>query len=74
MAAGSAFRVAVLAAVLLVPFLGPPAVEAQLGQEVEPGCVCEALLRLPMFLVKPQHKYTIRVGKSCEVTYRCGGR
>ncbi|XP_044964587.1 probable pectinesterase 66 isoform X2 [Hordeum vulgare subsp. vulgare] len=43
-------------------------------KEVEPGCVCEALLRLPMFLVKPQHKYTIRVGKSCEVTYRCGGR
>uniref|UniRef100_A0A453AVF2 Bifunctional inhibitor/plant lipid transfer protein/seed storage helical domain-containing protein n=2 Tax=Aegilops tauschii TaxID=37682 RepID=A0A453AVF2_AEGTS len=42
-------------------------------KEVEPGCVCESLLHLPMFLVKPQHKYTLRVGKTCEVTYRCGG-
>lgn len=42
-------------------------------KEVEPDCVCEALLRLPPFLVKPQHKYTVKVGNSCKFTYRCGG-
>ncbi|KAL5196856.1 hypothetical protein ABZP36_000368 [Zizania latifolia] len=42
-------------------------------QEVAPECVCDALLRLPPFLVKPQHKYTVRVGRSCKFTYRCGG-
>jgi hypothetical protein len=42
-------------------------------KEVEPDCVCEALLRLPAFLVKPQHKYTVRVGRACKFTYRCGG-
>jgi hypothetical protein len=42
-------------------------------KEVEPDCVCEALLRLPTFLIKPQHKYTVRVGRTCRFTYRCGG-
>ncbi|CAL5085136.1 unnamed protein product [Urochloa decumbens] len=42
-------------------------------KEVEPDCVCQALLRLPSFLVKPQHKYTVKVGHSCKFTYRCGG-
>lgn len=42
-------------------------------KEVEPDCVCEALLRLPPFLVRPQHKYTVKVGNSCKFSYRCGG-
>jgi hypothetical protein len=42
-------------------------------QEVQKDCVCEALLRLPPFLVKPQHKYVVRVGRTCRIVYRCGG-
>jgi hypothetical protein len=42
-------------------------------KEVEPDCVCEAMLRLPTFLIKPQHRYTVRVGRTCRFTYRCGG-
>jgi hypothetical protein len=40
---------------------------------VQKDCVCEALLRLPPFLVKPQHTYVVRVGRTCQITYRCGG-
>ncbi|CAD6211241.1 unnamed protein product [Miscanthus lutarioriparius] len=42
-------------------------------KEVQKDCVCEALLRLPPFLVKPQHTYVVRVGRTCKITYRCGG-
>ncbi|KAG8097406.1 hypothetical protein GUJ93_ZPchr0013g35417 [Zizania palustris] len=42
-------------------------------QEVSKDCVCDALLRLPPFLVKPQHTYVVRVGRTCQITYRCGG-
>ena len=42
-------------------------------QEVSKDCVCDALMRLPPFLVKPQHTYVVRVGRTCKVTYRCGG-
>uniref|UniRef100_A0A0E0KDX8 Uncharacterized protein n=1 Tax=Oryza punctata TaxID=4537 RepID=A0A0E0KDX8_ORYPU len=30
-------------------------------------------MRLPPFLVKPQHTYVVRVGRTCKITYRCGG-
>nr|CAD1829232.1 unnamed protein product [Ananas comosus var. bracteatus] len=42
-------------------------------KEVDKKCVCEVLLRLPTFLTKPKHKYSISVGSSCKQTYRCGG-
>ncbi|KAK3147197.1 hypothetical protein QOZ80_3BG0279340 [Eleusine coracana subsp. coracana] len=42
-------------------------------KEVQKDCVCEALMRLPPFLVKPQHTYVVRVGRTCQITYRCGG-
>uniref|UniRef100_A0A0E0LP77 Bifunctional inhibitor/plant lipid transfer protein/seed storage helical domain-containing protein n=1 Tax=Oryza punctata TaxID=4537 RepID=A0A0E0LP77_ORYPU len=79
MAGSSVLRVAILAAVLVLPFVGVPAAAqtkkdcCRWLKEVEPACVCDALLRLPPFLVKPQHKYTVKVGDSCKYTYHCGG-
>ncbi|KAJ0979633.1 hypothetical protein J5N97_015107 [Dioscorea zingiberensis] len=42
-------------------------------QEVERSCVCETLRRLPAFLTRPIHSYTISVGTTCEITFRCDG-
>ncbi|XP_008776443.2 zinc transporter SLC39A7-like [Phoenix dactylifera] len=41
--------------------------------EVDEACVCEALLRMPPFLVKAKHTYIIKVGKTCKHEYNCGG-
>ncbi|KAI4300023.1 hypothetical protein L6164_033442 [Bauhinia variegata] len=43
------------------------------AREVDSQCVCEILLRLPPFLVRPVHDYTVKVGDMCDVTYSCGG-
>ncbi|XP_028788912.1 selenoprotein Pa-like [Neltuma alba] len=42
-------------------------------KEVDSQCVCEVLLRLPPFLVRPLHQYTVTVGDFCNATYSCGG-
>ncbi|XP_054800584.1 uncharacterized protein LOC129304807 [Prosopis cineraria] len=42
-------------------------------REVDSQCVCEVLLHLPPFLVRPLHQYTVTVGDFCNVTYSCGG-
>ncbi|KAF3340677.1 sarcoplasmic reticulum histidine-rich calcium-binding protein-like protein [Carex littledalei] len=42
-------------------------------QEVDNDCVCEVLLKLPPFLVKPKHKFMVRVGRTCRLSYNCPG-
>ncbi|GMH31002.1 hypothetical protein Nepgr_032845 [Nepenthes gracilis] len=42
--------------------------------EVDAACVCELLVRLPVFLSKPLHNYTVVVDEKCSVTFECGGR
>ncbi|URE44517.1 AAI [Musa troglodytarum] len=42
-------------------------------KEIDDSCVCSALLRLPISLVKPKHTYTVSVGDHCSTTYECGG-
>lgn len=42
-------------------------------KEVDSQCVCELLLHLPPFLIKPRHEYTLVIQDSCNVTYSCGG-
>ncbi|KAL9239220.1 hypothetical protein vseg_013560 [Gypsophila vaccaria] len=37
-------------------------------------CVCDLLVRLPVFLAKPVHAYTVDVNSNCNVTYRCPSR
>ncbi|KAK1420505.1 hypothetical protein QVD17_22160 [Tagetes erecta] len=39
--------------------------------QVDDECVCELLGRLPPFLVRPFHDYTVRVAGSCNTTYSC---
>lgn len=41
--------------------------------EVDDVCVCSLLLRLPLFLSKPEHDYTVIVNDECEVTFECQG-
>ncbi|KAL6563838.1 hypothetical protein OROGR_002797 [Orobanche gracilis] len=41
-------------------------------KEVDNICVCNVLLRLPAFLFKPAHNYTVMVNSTCEVTFQCG--
>jgi len=43
------------------------------AREVDNQCVCELLVRLPPFLVRPLHLYTLNIGEDCEITYSCGG-
>ncbi|ESW16607.1 hypothetical protein PHAVU_007G170000 [Phaseolus vulgaris] len=43
------------------------------AKEIDTQCVCEVLVRLPPFLTKPLHQYSIMIGESCNVTYSCGG-
>ncbi|XP_074368311.1 uncharacterized protein LOC141708540 [Apium graveolens] len=43
-------------------------------QQIDSGCVCDLLVRLPVFLAKPVHQYTVTVDRSCAVTYSCSGR
>ncbi|KAI3773091.1 hypothetical protein L6452_04290 [Arctium lappa] len=40
--------------------------------QVDDECVCELLGRLPPFLARPVHEYTVRVAGSCNTTYSCG--
>ncbi|XP_057966030.1 uncharacterized protein LOC131156396 [Malania oleifera] len=42
-------------------------------KEVDAECVCAVLVRLPPFLSKPLHEYTIKVDDSCTVSFECGG-
>ncbi|CAL1412234.1 unnamed protein product [Linum trigynum] len=42
--------------------------------DVDDECVCELLFRLPTFLARPIHEYTIIVSEWCKITYSCGGR
>ncbi|MFS7930808.1 putative bifunctional inhibitor/plant lipid transfer protein/seed storage helical domain superfamily [Helianthus anomalus] len=42
--------------------------------QVDDECVCELLGRLPPFLVRPIHEYTVRVVGSCNTTYSCGAQ
>ncbi|CAJ1969213.1 unnamed protein product, partial [Sphenostylis stenocarpa] len=43
------------------------------AKEIDSQCVCEVLVRLPTFLTRPMHQYSISIGESCNVTYSCGG-
>ncbi|WOH01673.1 hypothetical protein DCAR_0521058 [Daucus carota subsp. sativus] len=43
-------------------------------QQIDSGCVCDLLVRLPIFLAKPGHQYTVKVDSSCTVMYSCPGR
>ncbi|KAF9669414.1 hypothetical protein SADUNF_Sadunf14G0105200 [Salix dunnii] len=40
--------------------------------DVDAECVCELLVRLPPFLSKPPHEYTVKIDDSCSVSYSCG--
>ncbi|KAG5246793.1 bifunctional inhibitor/plant lipid transfer protein/seed [Salix suchowensis] len=42
-------------------------------EALDTTCVCGLLHRLPMFLSKPAHEYTLHVSASCNVTYACNG-
>ncbi|XP_010039258.2 proline-rich protein 13 [Eucalyptus grandis] len=43
-------------------------------KEVDSECVCDLLVRLPSFLTRPIHVYTVTVPDLCNVTFFCGGR
>lgn len=43
------------------------------AREMDSRCVCEILVRLPIFLTRPLHQYSVMIGESCNVTYTCGG-
>ncbi|KAJ6686788.1 hypothetical protein OIU79_016525 [Salix purpurea] len=40
--------------------------------DLDEECACELLVRLPPFLSKPRHEYTIKIDDSCSVSYACG--
>lgn len=40
-------------------------------KEVDSVCVCELLVHLPPFLIKPVHNYTVIVDETCSVTFQC---
>ncbi|CAK8571951.1 unnamed protein product [Lathyrus sativus] len=43
------------------------------ARDIDSRCVCEILVKLPLFLTRPLHEYTVVIGESCTVTYSCGG-
>ncbi|EPS59564.1 hypothetical protein M569_15243, partial [Genlisea aurea] len=43
-------------------------------KEIDDVCVCELLVRLPPFLTRPVHNYTVAVDDLCSVTYQCSSR
>ncbi|XP_019444499.1 PREDICTED: pheromone-processing carboxypeptidase KEX1-like [Lupinus angustifolius] len=43
------------------------------AKEVDSQCVCELLVRLPPFLMRPVHQYSLDIGDDCHITYSCGG-
>ncbi|XP_055813299.1 uncharacterized protein LOC129882843 [Solanum dulcamara] len=43
-------------------------------RQVDSECVCDLLIRLPLFLSRPVHQYTIMVDPACNITFECGSR
>uniref|UniRef100_A0A7N0UFW2 Bifunctional inhibitor/plant lipid transfer protein/seed storage helical domain-containing protein n=1 Tax=Kalanchoe fedtschenkoi TaxID=63787 RepID=A0A7N0UFW2_KALFE len=43
-------------------------------QQVDTECICELLVRLPIFLARPLHQYTLTVDDTCRVNYTCPSR
>ncbi|XP_074266879.1 uncharacterized protein LOC141590170 [Silene latifolia] len=43
-------------------------------KELDAQCVCDMFVRLPVFLARPIHAYTVNVNSNCSVSYRCPGR
>ncbi|KAK4355541.1 hypothetical protein RND71_024512 [Anisodus tanguticus] len=43
-------------------------------KQVDIECVCDLLVRLPLFLSRPVHQYTVMVDPSCNATFQCGSR
>ncbi|KAL0435766.1 UNVERIFIED_CONTAM: hypothetical protein Sradi_0284500 [Sesamum radiatum] len=43
-------------------------------KELDDVCVCELLVRLPPFLTRPVHNYTVGVDDICNITFACGSR
>lgn len=41
-------------------------------RELDSVCVCHLLVRLPRFLTRPVHNYTVIVDETCDVTFQCG--
>lgn len=41
-------------------------------EEMDDECVCDLLIRLPPFLTKAPHNYSVSIGEECSVTYTCG--
>lgn len=44
------------------------------ARQVDSECVCEALVHLANFLVRPSHAFTVAITDECIVTYSCNGR
>ncbi|EEF29306.1 uncharacterized protein LOC8266772 [Ricinus communis] len=42
--------------------------------DLDDECICELLVRLPPFLARPLHQYTVVIADACNVTYTCSGR
>ncbi|KDP21489.1 hypothetical protein JCGZ_21960 [Jatropha curcas] len=42
--------------------------------DVDNECVCDLLIRLPIFLARPAHQFTIVIGDTCTITFSCSGR
>ncbi|XP_008368867.4 uncharacterized protein LOC126614191 [Malus sylvestris] len=40
--------------------------------QLDNECVCELLVHLPNFLIRPAHAYSVAVGETCTVSYTCG--
>ncbi|KAL4364215.1 hypothetical protein GQ457_04G028310 [Hibiscus cannabinus] len=43
-------------------------------RQVDNECVCDVLARLPPFLSRPNHHYTLAIGDTCTIRFSCGGR
>ncbi|KAF3436324.1 hypothetical protein FNV43_RR23416 [Rhamnella rubrinervis] len=43
-------------------------------KQLDSQCVCDLLVRLPNFLSRPAHEYSVIVGDACNVSFPCGGR
>ncbi|XP_052184127.1 uncharacterized protein LOC127796167 [Diospyros lotus] len=41
---------------------------------VDSDCICDMLVRLPAFLSRLAHDYTVAVDETCNVTYQCPGK
>lgn len=43
-------------------------------QQVDTECVCDVLVRMPIFMSKPLHAYVVTVPEVCQVTFSCSSR